>query len=56
MILRIGSCCYWRFKGDKAYRFGFPSTIEGSRLIRMGAYNGDYSGGTIVDPNDIEIQ
>jgi hypothetical protein len=46
--------CYWRFKGEKAYRFGFCSHVQG-RLYRMGYYNGDYNNGPIIDPSDVEI-
>lgn len=45
--------CYWRFKHDKAWRFGY-CTYVGSGLYRMGTYNGDFHGGVLVDPNDID--
>lgn len=48
----IGSC-YWRFKGDRAYRYGYATNIRGT-LYRMGRYNGDTTGGVIVDKNDVE--
>ena len=46
--------CYWRFKGEKAYRFGYATHIRGN-LYRMGFWNGDMSNGPIVDCNDVEI-
>lgn len=54
MRLRNGVGCYWRFKGEKEYRYGWP-TPEGS-LWRMGRWNGDTSGGMIVDEYDIEVR
>lgn len=47
--------CYWRFKGEKAWRYGYASHEKG-QLYRMGLWNGDYSHGPIVDPHDIEVQ
>ena len=54
-MITMGVSCYWRFKGDKAWKFGWPSRIDGSRLIRMGRWNGDVAGGTIVDELDVEV-
>lgn len=45
--------CYWRFKGEKAWRFGYCTAATGG-LYRMGNWNGDTAGGTLVDPRDIE--
>lgn len=53
--MKTGSC-YWRFKGEKAYRYGYASQIDRSSLWRMGSYNGDFTGGFIVDPYDVEIK
>lgn len=47
--------CYWRFKGEKPYRFGFASHVKGN-LYRMGLYNGDYESGPIVDYREVEVQ
>lgn len=44
---------YWRFKGDKAWKYGY-CTNAGSGLLRMGCYNGDTTDGSLVDPLDIE--
>lgn len=46
---------YWRFKGEKAYRFGY-CTYEAKGLYRMGLYNGDTTHGFLVDPSDIELK
>lgn len=46
--------CYWRFKGDKAYRFGYATHVEG-RLYRMGLWAGDTTHGPIVDYTEIEV-
>jgi hypothetical protein len=53
--IEVGANCYWRFKGDKAYRYGYPSEI-GNGLIRMGLHNGDVSNGPIVDPKEVEVR
>jgi hypothetical protein len=53
--MNIGTSCYWRFKGEKAYRYGWPSSVERG-LVRMGLYNGDTTHGPIVDPHEIEIR
>ncbi len=47
--------CYWRFKGEKAYRYGFATSV-GQGLYRMGLWNGDTSHGPIVDPHDVEVR
>ena len=52
--MKIGQC-YWRFKGEKAYRYGYAIEIENG-LYRMGLWNGDVSHGPIIDPIDIEIK
>jgi len=48
--------CYWRFIGEKAYRFGWPTPAPYGGLTRMGNYVGDTNGGCIVDPEDIEVK
>jgi hypothetical protein len=53
LTLTTGACYYWRFKGEKAYRFGYCTHAERG-FYRMGTYNGDRSGGVIVDAKDIE--
>ena len=52
--MRTGSC-YWRFKGEMAYRYGYATRAERG-LWRMGLWNGDTDHGPFVDPNDIEIR
>ena len=47
--------CYWRFKGEKAFVYGYASRVSGG-LYRMGLYNGDYDHGPIVDPSEIEVR
>jgi hypothetical protein len=49
-----GSMVLWRFNGEKEYRFGYCTYVESYNIIRMGRYNGDTIGGSIVDINDIE--
>lgn len=52
--MRTGMC-YWRFKGEKPYRFGF-ATEAGGGLYRMGLWNGDTDHGPYVDPFEIEVR
>lgn len=54
-MLKLGQSCYWRFKGDKEYRYGWPSEA-GNGLVRMGRYNGDLWHGPLVSPLDIEVR
>ena len=53
--MKMNQSCYWRFKGEMAYRYGYPTPLK-SGLVRMGRWNGDTSGGFIVDPSDVEIK
>jgi hypothetical protein len=51
-----GSLVWWRFisADSKAYRFGYCTYEHGHNLVRMGNYNGDTTGGQVVDADDIE--
>lgn len=51
----FGTNIYWRFKGDKAYRYGYPTRMP-KGLIRMGRWNGDTTGGFVVDKKEVEIR
>ena len=51
----FGTNVYWRFKGEKSYRYGYPTQEKGG-LVRMGRWNGDTTGGNIVDLKEIEIR
>lgn len=54
MIVPVGKMVWWRFTATGgAYRFGYVSLVGGG-LVRMGRWNGDYSGGSVVDPAEIE--
>ena len=53
-MMKLGQC-YWRFKGEKAYRYGYVTAV-GKGLYRMGLYNGDTTRGPIVDPVDVEVR
>lgn len=55
MKLCSGTSVYWRFKGEKAYHYGYPTRVERG-MWRMGSYNGDTTHGVIVDPSDIELK
>jgi hypothetical protein len=48
-----GSMCYWRAKGSLEWRFGY-CTYETEQLVRMGRWNGDTTGGVVVDHWEIE--
>lgn len=49
-----GTMVYWRFKTDKQWRFGYCTYASGHSLLRMGRWNGDAVGGTVVSVADIE--
>lgn len=55
MKLIAGQCYYWRFIGQKAYKFGYCTHAE-KGFYRMGSWNGDTSGGVIVDADDVEAR
>lgn len=56
--ITMGAECYWRFIGEKAWHYGWPSRIEPEYLwlFRMGAYSDDTITGTIVSLRDVEIK
>ncbi len=50
-----GTMVYWRFKSaGGAWTFGYATYASGCDLLRMGRWNGDTSGGTVVSAFDIE--
>lgn len=50
-----GTMVYWRFAGPpSAWRFGYCTYESGHDLVRMGAYNGDTMGGSVVSAAEIE--
>ncbi len=50
-----GSMCWWRYLVAYAdWRFGYCTYESGHDMIRMGRWNGDKSGGSVVSVNDIE--
>jgi hypothetical protein len=51
----FGTNVYWRFKGEKAYRYGYPTQMR-TGLVRMGRWNGDTMSDIVVDLKDIEIK
>lgn len=48
-----GRMYWWRQKGALQWRFGY-CTNESGGLVRMGRWNGDCDGGSVVSPFDIE--
>lgn len=49
-----GSLVYWKYKTDNHYRIGYCTYLNNPTLVRMGRWNGDTSGGVIVDSYDID--
>ena len=51
-----GSMVWWRFRGaaPSGYRFGYCTYLNSPTMVRMGAWNGDTSGGAVVDTSEIE--
>jgi hypothetical protein len=51
-----GSMVYWRFKTNApgAWRFGYVTYAGGCDMLRMGAWNGDNMGGSVVSAPEIE--
>lgn len=49
-----GTMCYWRAKGSVEWRFGYCTYVSGPDMVRMGRWNGDTSGGSVVSIGDIE--
>lgn len=50
----MGSMVYWRFKRKEPGRYHFGYVSRAGSMLRMGSWNGDTMGGTIVDPVEIE--
>lgn len=50
-----GSQIYWRIRGSKSeFRYGYVTYAGSYNMIRLGRWNGDSFGGSIVDIADIE--
>lgn len=52
-----GTMVYWRFinaGAPSAWRFGYCTYHSGHDLVRMGDYNGDDRGGSVVNAAEIE--
>ena len=51
-----GTMVHWRFKAKapSEYRFGYVTYVSGYSVIRMGRWNGDTTGGAVVDASEIE--
>jgi hypothetical protein len=45
---------WWRFKGDREWRFGYCTYVSGPGTIRLGKHAGDSVGGSVVEAFDIE--
>jgi hypothetical protein len=48
-----GKMYWWKPKSSIGWRFGFCSH-ETQGLVRMGRWNGDFDGGSVVSPEDID--
>jgi len=55
MKMKFNINCYWRFIGDKEYKYGYPTRAD-KGLVRMGLWNGDYTKGPLVDIKEIEVK
>lgn len=55
MNIPNGKMVWWRFmvQCPCPWRFGYSTIISGD-LVRMGAYNGDVTGGVVVSQSEIE--
>lgn len=50
-----GSMVWWRFRsGQNQYHFGYCTYLNDANLVRMGRWNGDSSGGCVVDSHAID--
>lgn len=49
-----GAMIWWRPKGSIEYRFGYVTYLGDPTMIRLGRWNGDSNGGSVVDAFDIE--
>lgn len=46
---------YWRFKAQGgSWRFGYVSSVGRCDMVRMGNWNGDTMGGSVVSVDEIE--
>ena len=52
--MKMGVSVYWRFKGEKVWKYGWPIQSEVHGLIRMGLHNGDHQKGPVVLEEEIE--
>ena len=49
-----GSMVYWSAKNAVEWRFGYCTYVSGSDMVRMGRWNGDTTGGSVVSIGDIQ--
>ena len=51
----VGQMVYWRFKAHAPgpWNYSYVSSA-GCGLLRMGNWNGDTTGGLVIDPAEIE--
>lgn len=49
-----GQMVWWRQKGALEWRFGYCTYVSGPDMIRLGRWNGDDRGGSVVSIADIE--
>ncbi len=51
-----GSMVWWRFKKNvpSSWTFGYVTYESGHDLVRMGRWNGDTMGGSVVSAYEIE--
>lgn len=47
---------WWRFKGDREWKLGYQTDLSSYDMIRIGNYNGDATGGRVVERNEVEFR
>jgi hypothetical protein len=55
-MIRYGTRTYWRFKGDKEWRVGYPARVVKYGLVRMAPYAGAVTAGPVVSVSEIEYK
>lgn len=50
-----GKMYWWKLKGQREWKFGYCTYIPNQHsLVRMGTYNGDTTGGSVVTVSELE--
>ena len=49
-----GSMVYWKAQNAVEWRFGYCTYVSGPDIVRMGRWNGDTTGGSVVSTGGIQ--